>query len=220
VLASVLAPSRVAVAATFGALSCMFCLFEPRARAEDRPPLLLDWQLLREAFGAARGVGSNSTPRLMARVGVYRAGGGIEGASTDDAHIPGAPDASLVARDWGGPRLFVGHLSTVDRIRFGRSSRMLVGRVRVPLGSVLPFAQLGLGQWRIDTDLLPYRRDAVYAAQLGYGFEIDLSRFASIAFEVDHTFLYRDPDRIDPRCAHPAKLPELWASFVAATARF
>jgi hypothetical protein len=191
----------------------VFCLFASRARAEDHPPLSLDWQTLSEAFGAGR----SSAPRLLARVGVYRAGGGIEGGSTDDARATGAPEASLVARDWGGPRLFVGHLSTLDQIRFSRSSRMLVGRVRVPLGRVLPFVQLGLGQWRIDTDLLPQRRDAAYAAQLAYGFEVDLSRFASIALEIDHTFLYRDRD---PRCAHPAKLPELWASFIAARARF
>jgi hypothetical protein len=203
------------------------------ARAEDRAPVSLDWSRLTEAFRAGGAVLSPEAPALAPARG-HRGGPGVEGrldasdasltAGRDawmrdvdaaDGEAGGGPDASLVARDWGGPRAFVGHLSTTDRIRLSHSSRMLVGRLRLPAGRVTPFAQLGLGQWRIDTELLPHRPDTSYAAQLGYGFELSVASFATVGFEADYTILYRDQP-----CPSQGGPPTLWGAFLAARGRF
>jgi hypothetical protein len=201
------------------------CLCGSRARADDRPPLLVDWQRLSEMFRTGGGIlaPEASALRISSHGGAGHASFetdrtdlAVDGLGGASRLTSGAPDASLVAHDWGGPRLFVGHLSPVDQMRLSRSSRMLVGRIRVPLARVVPFVQLGLGQWRIDPELLPYRNDAAYAAQLGYGFEVMVSPHATVVFEADSTFLYRDRD---PRCVQ-ARPPAMWGSFVAARARF
>jgi hypothetical protein len=199
-----------------GAVACAACLFGVGASADERPPLKIDWQHITDAF---RTGGIVLAPDTADRQ-VPTPTGAQESSQSgrplgEEAHsTSGGPDTSLVARDWDGPRLFVGHLSPIDRIRFSRSSRMLVGRVRVPAGRVVPFIQLGLGQWRVDTVLLPYRRDVAYAAQLGYGFELPVASHAAIAFEAEYTFLYRDQ-----RSAGAASLG-LWGSFAAARVRF
>jgi hypothetical protein len=195
------------------AIAFALLLFAVTGRADEPLPISLDWQRLSEAFRAG---GAILAPEPVApRRGSARAvEGSAWGGADGDAPMAG-PDASLVARDWGGPRIFLGHLSPTDRIRLSHSSRMLVGRVRLPAGRVIPFAQLGLGQWRLDSDLLPNRREVAYAAQLGYGFELALSRFAAIAFEADYTALYRDAPC--PRRSNPS---DLWGGFIAARATF
>jgi hypothetical protein len=123
---------------------------------------------------------------------------------------------SLVARDWGGAQLLVGHLSLIDQLRLIQSSRMFVTRVRVGEGAIVPFAHLGLGQWRVDTELMPsLPRDVEVAAQFGAGFEIAFSRGIALAVEADHTYLIRDQHQ-----PQMVSTPHLWGASLAAKAVF
>ncbi|MCL2447597.1 MAG: hypothetical protein FWD17_01480 [Polyangiaceae bacterium] len=200
------------------------------AHADDRPVLAVDWQQLTEAFRAGGAVVAPESANSR-RGGVWsmlRMGGDPRAFDGEPEHDDSGgagdagegngtgTDASIIARDWGGPRVALGHLSTIDRIRLSRSSRMLVGRLRVSAGRITPFAQLGLGQWRLDPDLVPARRsDIAQAAQFGYGFELGVSSRASVAFEADYTLLHRD----EP-CPSQPNLPELWGAFLAARGWF
>ncbi|HXX69766.1 MAG TPA: hypothetical protein VEK07_21470 [Polyangiaceae bacterium] len=126
------------------------------------------------------------------------------------------PRVSLVARDWSGAGVLVGRPSPTDLIRLSHSSRMLVTRVRATEGALVPFVQAGLGQWRIDTDLLPaFRPDVELAAQPGAGFEARLSPFVVIAVETDYTILYRQEHEPQMVCR-----PRFWGSFLAARGHF
>ncbi len=140
---------------------------------------------------------------------------------------------SLVARDWEGARPLMGHLTPTDEVRNGRTKRMVLLRGRLLEGPLTPFAQVGLGQWRIDPDTPNLPHDAVPAGQVGVGAEYALASWLTIAFEADCTLLdpghlvSADPLRIertgaqilprDVRWVHP---PALWTSFLAARARF
>src|SRR5207253_3556295 len=73
-------------------------------------------------------------------------------AGTSDVVVP---RATVVARDWGGTMVLMGHLSPTDQFRLSRSTRMIMGKVHIPIGHFTPFGQLGLGQWRLDPDLFP-----------------------------------------------------------------
>jgi hypothetical protein len=127
-----------------------------------------------------------------------------------------SPQMSLVARDWGATQLIAGRLTVTDQMRLSRSIRMVVSRVRLGDGRITPFAQLGLGQWRIDTDLLPaLPRDVELAAQAGGGFELALARRARLAVEIDYTILYRETH--EPQMV---TAPHVLATFLAARAVF
>ena len=97
-----------------------------------------------------------------------------------------------------------------------RSSRMVVTRFRLADGRIAPFAHVGLGQWRVDTDLMPVLpNDIELATQVGGGFEIALSRRATLAVEADDTILMRathEPQTIPG--------PHVWGTFLAARACF
>ena len=130
--------------------------------------------------------------------------------------VGASPDFSIVARDWRSTQLLVGRLSLTDQSRVTRSSRMVVTRVRLIDGVLAPFAQVGLGQWRIDNDLLPsLPRDVELAGQIGSGFDLALGRSAALAVEVDYTLLYREQH--EPQMVVG---PHVWATFLAARARF
>ena len=123
---------------------------------------------------------------------------------------------SLVARDWGGAQLLVGHLTLIDQLRLSRSSRMIVTRVRIAQGPVVPFIHAGIGQWRVDTELLPMLpRDVETAGQLGVGFELAFSRAIAFAIEADHTLLIRGQH--EPQMV---STPYLWGTSLAAKAVF
>lgn len=127
-----------------------------------------------------------------------------------------SPRLSLVARDWGGAEVLVGRLSPTDQVRLSHSSRMLIARLRASGGWFVPFVQAGIGQWRIDTDLLPaFRPDVELAGQPGFGFEAMLAPFVVVAVETDYTILYREEHEPQMVCG-----PHLWASYLVARGRF
>jgi hypothetical protein len=131
--------------------------------------------------------------------------------------VGAAPRLSLVARDWAESRRLLGDMGLTDELRPTRSSRMVVSRVRLVDGRVAPFAQLGLGEWRVDTTLLPaLPHERVLAAQAGLGFELALAHDTVAAFEADWTLL-RPADASDVLAqTHPA----LWGTYVALRMRF
>jgi hypothetical protein len=80
----------------------------------------------------------------------------------------------------------------------------------------MPFVQVGLGQWRIDTDLLPTApHDVETAGQLGGGVEVSLGEGAAIAVEADGTILYREQHEAQMVCQ-----PHVWNSILAARFEF
>lgn len=100
---------------------------------------------------------------------------------------------SLVARDWKGAMAIAGGRTLpTDIIRLTRSSRMLLGRLSVGDGPVVPFAHVGYGEWRYDTDFLPFMpNDQEFAAQMSAGLELRFARDAALAWETDYTVLCR-----------------------------
>lgn len=129
------------------------------------------------------------------------------------------PHLSLLARDWkGGARLAGAQLTLTDSIRLSRSSQMIMTRVRLgeKWSRIQPFAQIGFGQWRVDTDLMPQmRQDPEIAAQSGAGLEIRLTRAWQLAAEFNVTVLYRE--KYEPE--HFAR-PRMWGSFLASRVEF
>ena len=192
------------------ALAAASTLLSGRANADEGLRLKIDWgglaSLMRDGGAALLPLES---PRVESRP---------ESATTSaDARWVGAsPHLSVVARDWGGAQLLVGHLSLTDQSRVTRTSRMFITRVRIADGRLAPFAQVGLGQWRIDTDLMPsLPRDVELAAQLGGGFELALAKLAAVALEVDYTLLYRETH--EPQMVFA---PQVLSMFVAGHVRF
>lgn len=141
---------------------------------------------------------------------------GPSAESSESKPLGLSPKVSLIARDWGGAQPLVGHMSVADQIRLSRSSRMVVSRLRLTEGRFSISSQIGLGQWRIDTDLMPiYPREIDTAAQLGGGFEIRLAKRVTLAMELDYTVLYRESHE-------PRKLTStnFFGSFLAMRAAF
>ncbi len=94
---------------------------------------------------------------------------------------------------------------------------MAVTRLRLADGIVSPFAQLGVGEWRVDTALLPsLPHERMLAGQAGLGFELTLAHDTVVAFEADWTLL-RPSDASDVLAqTHPA----LWGTYLALRTRF
>jgi hypothetical protein len=75
---------------------------------------------------------------------------------------------------------------------------------------------VGLGQWRVDNELLPaLPRDIEMASQLGIGVEIAFTRAIALAIETDQTFLIREQHQPQMVAA-----PYLWGASLAAKAVF
>lgn len=146
---------------------------------------------------------------------------GSSSASGDTAGpvpwVGAEPRLSLVARDWTGSRELWGAMTVTDELRPARSSRMVVSRLRLAEGLVVPFAQLGLGQWRVDPTLMPsLPREQELAAQAGLGFELALSRATAVALEADWTLLLPTGYGDVIADTHPA----FWGACVAMRSRF
>lgn len=104
-----------------------------------------------------------------------------------------APKVTLVARDWGQSISLSGRLTPTEAMRLSRSSRMVVSRIRISGGRIVPFTQLGLGEWRIDADVLPLLpRITELAGQVGAGVELHLSGSWELALESNMTVIYRE----------------------------
>jgi hypothetical protein len=126
----------------------------------------------------------------------------------DELHV------SIVARDWreaysltdGRPLLF-------DRVRLIRSSRMAVTRVSLAGGRFLPYAEASFGQWRADTELVPWlKSDAEMAGQVAAGFELHVAPRCAFAWDLEETQIYSGQQNV------PAT--RLFASFAALRADF
>ena len=104
------------------------------------------------------------------------------------------PHVSVVARDWGeGFRLYGAPMALSDQLRLTRSSRMIMSRVRVGTGRIVPFVQLGVGQWRVDTTTLPAMHyDVEIASHAGWGIEAHLAKNLDLVAESSTTFIMRD----------------------------
>jgi hypothetical protein len=182
-------------------------LFAKSAEADDRVGISVDWGKLAEVLrvGGPMLAGESLLP-VRERV-----------ASTPESRWFGAsPHLSLVARDWSGAQVLFGHLCLTDQVRLSRSSRMILSRVRLAQGRIAPFAQAGLGQWRVDTDLMPVLpRDVALAGQIGGGFELAIGPSVTVALEADYTVLYREQH--EPQMISG---PHLWGTFFAARAQF
>jgi hypothetical protein len=186
----------VAVAASFVALPAL---------AGDAPALMVDWNRLAPMM---------ASPQEMLQHG------SASGVSEPTAPIPwfGAePRMSLVARDWTGSRGLWGAMTATDELRPARSNRMVVSRLRLAEGRVVPFAQLGAGQWRVDPTVMPsLPREQELAAQGGFGFELRLSSMTSVAAEADWTLLLPTSYGDVIAETHPA----FWSACVAMRTRF
>ncbi len=207
------------------------CLLAGRAGAEGTVRLAVEWDKLASLLH-----GGNAAPQPSWR-------------PDQDRAIPQAPRAqatalfeglqgrgrwSLVARDWEASRSLMGRLGPTDQVRPGRSKRMVLLRGRLLDGPISPFAQLGIGQWRIDPDIPAMPHDSVLAGQIGVGVEHALASWVALAFEADCTLLDPahlddppDPLRLERPGAglHPRDIswvhpPALWGGFLAARARF
>jgi hypothetical protein len=195
------------------ALGLGLALLAPAARA-DGTPLSVDWGKLGDVLRQ----GNSLLPRENDAERVAHAD---RGESSDLAARPWvglAPRMSLVARDWGASQLLVGNLTVTDQLRLTRSSRMVVSRVRLAEGRLVPFAQLGIGEWRVDRSLVPaLPLNQQLAVQAGAGFELTLTPSVAIALEADWTLLWNDDITSQPQTI---ARPNLWGSLLAARARF
>jgi opacity protein-like surface antigen len=124
-----------------------------------------------------------------------------------------APSVSFVARDWGTSfRLSGDRLSLVDALRLSESTRMVLTRVRLSNNSrITPFVQLGVGQWRTDTNILPLTpRATELAAQVGAGVELHITRGWQLACEAGGTMFIRDA-----RSSENIAQTRLWSTMIA-----
>jgi len=188
--------AAVAAAASFVAVPAL---------AGDPPRQPVDWNRLAPMM---------ATPQEMlehaSQAGAMESAGPVPWVGAE-------PRMSLVARDWTGSRGLVGDMTATDELRPTRSNRMVVSRLRLAEGRVVPFAQLGVGQWRVDPTVMPLLpREQELAAQGGFGFELTLSRATALAVEADWTLLL--PTSSDDVIAdtHPA----FWGACVAMRTRF
>jgi hypothetical protein len=191
-------------------------VFAVSGTAKADPNLKVDWgRALVELDGYVRGGGENSGAQAAARADkpnddpfVLNGGNAVAGVT---------PRVALVARDWATAYRVAGdRLSLADAMRLSSSTRMVITRVRFDVGRFRPFLQLGLGQWRTDTNLLPFTpRSTEIAGQAGGGVELALTRAWQIACESSVTALYREQRESDD-------IPQtrMWSATIASRLEF
>jgi hypothetical protein len=178
------------VLATAGALTLALSSWARPASATGEVRLSVDWsklgQLLHDASQLLPG---DSQPDLLDHGSYVRAPG--------PPWLGVSPYLTFVARDWSGAQRLWGPLTLTDHVRAIRSCRMVFSRVRLSGGRIVPFAQAGLGEWRVDRDLMPALRQEVQpAGQLGGGFELDLGPRAMLAVEASYTIPSHEPPQV------------------------
>jgi hypothetical protein len=121
---------------------------------------------------------------------------------------------AVVARDWQEAfNLTDGRALLFDRIRMIRSSRMAVARFVFGGGRLLPYAEASFGQWRPDTDIVPWlRADLETASQVALGVQIHLAPRCAFAWDVEETQIFAS--------ASAVVSTRLTASFMAMRAEF
>ena len=125
-------------------------------------------------------------------------------ATTQQPFVDFSPNASVVARDWSSSMKIVGERTMLlDETRPTASNRMLMGRLATD-ARLTAFAQVGVGEWRIDPVMFPTARSySEMAGQIGSGFELRLRPNLRVGGEVQYTILYHDmrytPDEVAPR---------------------
>lgn len=161
-----------------------------------------------------------SEPTMHAGAAAEEAATAAREVADADADRPAfmdlVPNAALVARDWRGSTSLAGQRTMlVDELRPTASNRMLVGRVMTG-GRFTTFAQLGVGEWRVDTAMFPNARAySEIAAQAGAGFQLALSSHVRAAGEAQYTVLSRSA-----RYAADEVAPRIVAFVFAIDARF
>lgn len=201
-------------------------LFATGANADPARASSVDWlRVLVELDVVARkGADAFDTPRCTA-TGCYAPRTTVPSERHPDpnpqnagnAWFGVAPTVSLVARDWGAAYRVAGdRLALVDALRLTSSTRMVLTRVRLNDRRIAPFAQLGVGQWRIDPYLVPSSsRQTEIAAQLGGGVEMRLWPAWQLAIETSSTVIYRDD-----RQPVDAAVPRMWSTMLASRIDF
>jgi hypothetical protein len=141
--------------------------------------------------------------------------GGREQITQMSALIGNELHIAIVARDWSEAYSITdGRSLLFDRVRLIRSNRMAVTRVSLGGGAILPYGEMSFGQWRADTDLVPWlKSDLEAAAQVTAGVEVHFAPRCAFAWDVEETKIYPDQDRNVPAT-------RLFASFVALRAEF
>lgn len=181
------------------------------SRAEVMPRLTVDWsKLLDQGSALIETQSVLSKPEARPLVAQPELG---------STWIGVAPRMSLVVRDWAGAqKLAGGQLALTDAMRSSRSLRMVVTRLRfgAPGTRLVPFVQAGLGEWRVDTDVLPLQmRDQELAAHFGGGFECRMTKGWLFAAETGATVLYRETH--EPQ---QVVSPRMWNTFLASRVVF
>lgn len=179
-------------------------------------PLKMDWgQALGKgmAWLAAQSEGSRESHPKVPELGPATTASSEMGS----AWFGVAPKVSFVARDWGGARSIAGGpIAVTDAVRVSRSCRMVMSRIRLGEGRFTPFTQFGLGQWRVDTEIVPHLpRNVELAGQLGAGIEMHLAKGWELAAETDLTVLYREVHEPQQLTA-----PRMWGTFLATRVEF
>jgi hypothetical protein len=140
---------------------------------------------------------------------------------------------SLIARDWNESRPLMGPSTAIDEVKTWRSRRMVLMRVKLTVGPLAPFAQIGLGEWRIDPDAPSLPHVSLTAGQMGIGLAYALASTISIVVQADCTVLESGPgDTSRSPTGDPLEIPHspprekwvhpsvLWGSLFAARLRF
>lgn len=192
---------RRGLAGVVAAMATLLLVPAAPAAADDLPRLPVDWAKLPLVL---------ESPALLS----HGARALLQDAPAGSR--PG-PHLSLVARDWEGSRQILGETVLLDELRPGRSSRMVVSRMHIVEGPIVAFAQVGAGEWRVDSTLFPtLPRERVVAGQGGLGFELSLSPQTVFAFEAESTFLHAHDASDVIAQTHPL----LWGGSAAVRTRF
>lgn len=168
-------------------LSFALTAFAHHADAADgQTRLHVDWSAFADAYRTlSMGTSARDDGHSQARVVT----------SESSAWLGHGVLVSIVARDWqGATHLAGGPLSVTDAIRTSRASRMLVTRVGLGGGRIVPYIHLGAGQWR-DPDQRARDAPLEVAGEAGGGFEAYLVHACAVAVEYETTALYRDDHR-------------------------
>ena len=203
-------PLRLTVSCT-SLLLVLACARSASAAGNDqRPPQGIVEEATRWLSAAAAGPTVGSEPAVV--------GSAREGSATAESEraraMPVAderpfvdfssPNVSLVARDWRGSFKLAGDRTLlVDDLRPTASNRLVVVRLATD-ARLTTFAQIGVGEWRIDQAMFPNARSySEVAGQVSTGFELRVPWGLRVAGEAQYTALYHDlhysPDEVAPR---------------------